>query len=164
MHILNAKQFSPEQLEALFVRADELRHQATNPFNRKAMAQTFNGKQLCSLFYQPSTRTRLSFETAAAKLGLSVISTENALESSSAVKSESLEDTIKVLNEYHYDIIVLRHPETGSAVRASKVSRTPIINAGDGQGEHPTQALLDLYTIRQQTGRLNKLTLCPLRN
>jgi aspartate carbamoyltransferase catalytic subunit len=109
------------------------------------------------LFYEPSTRTRLSFESATVKLGIGVVSTENAREFSSAIKGETIEDTIKVINGYGFDIIVLRHHEVGAAARAAAVSTVPIINAGDGKGEHPTQALLDAYTIRQNHGRLEGL-------
>jgi aspartate carbamoyltransferase catalytic subunit len=105
-------------------------------------------KIVATLFYEPSTRTRLSFESAAQRLGAGIISTENAGEFSSASKGETLEDTIRTVSGYA-DAIVLRHPEIGSAERAAKVSNVPVINAGDGSGEHPTQALLDLSTITQ---------------
>jgi aspartate carbamoyltransferase catalytic subunit len=109
---------------------------------------------MASLFYEPSTRTRFSFESAMLKLGGSVISTENAKEFSSAAKGESLEDSIKVTGNYA-DVIVLRHFEEGASLKASQVSPVPIINAGDGRGQHPTQALLDIYTIQKELGRLN---------
>jgi len=101
---------------------------------------------MASLYYDPSTRTRLSFESAMIKVGGQYISTENASQFSSAIKGESLEDTIRIVNLYS-DVIVLRHPQKGASQIASHVSDAPIINAGDGNGEHPTQALLDLYTI-----------------
>lgn len=101
---------------------------------------------LATIFYEPSTRTRLSFETAIQNLGANLLTTENAGEFSSAIKGESIEDTIKVINAYA-DGIVIRHPEAGAAKRAADVSSVPIFNAGDGAGEHPTQALLDMYTI-----------------
>jgi aspartate carbamoyltransferase catalytic subunit len=113
---------------------------------------------LFSVFYEPSTRTRMSFSAAAQHLGMSVVVTENAKEFSSAIKGESLEDTIRVLGEYFPDVIALRHHENGAAERAAKVSTVPIINAGDGSGQHPTQALLDLYTIHQALGRIEDLT------
>jgi len=106
------------------------------------------------LFYEPSTRTRLSFESAMIKLGGRVISTENAKEFSSAVKGESIEDSIRVISKYS-DCIVLRHNEKGAALKASKVSSVPIINAGCGKGQHPTQALLDIYTIYKEIQRLD---------
>jgi len=158
MHILSVDQFEQSWLEQLFNRADELREMDHDKKGRQDLAALHVGKQLCSLFYEPSTRTRLSFETAAVKLGMGVVSTENAREFSSAAKGETIEDTVKVLNEYHYDAIVLRHHETGAARQAADVSRSPIINAGDGKGEHPTQALLDMYTIYRKFGRLDNLT------
>jgi aspartate carbamoyltransferase catalytic subunit len=156
MHVLAVTQYTHVQLDLLFARADELRNQSTS-IQRKELAELHKGRQLCSLFYEPSTRTRLSFEAAAVKLGMGVVSTENAREFSSAAKGETIEDTIRVLDAYKFDIIVLRHHETGAAARAAAVSETPIINAGDGKGEHPTQALLDAYTIYRQFGRLDNL-------
>ncbi len=146
-HIIESQQFSPDVLFKLFKRADELR--IKTDFCLK-------GKILATLFYEPSTRTRLSFESAMLKLGGNVISTENAKEFSSAVKGESLADTIRIVSEY-CDCIVIRHHETGAAFEASKVSSVPIINAGDGKGQHPTQALLDMYTIYREFGRLDNL-------
>jgi aspartate carbamoyltransferase catalytic subunit len=156
-HVLTAAQFTPEQLEILFQKADEFKEQSSDLQLRKKLARRHEGRQLCSLFYEPSTRTRLSFESATVKLGIGVVSTENAREFSSAIKGETIEDTIKVINGYGFDIIVLRHHEVGAAARAAAVSTVPIINAGDGKGEHPTQALLDAYTIRQNHGRLEGL-------
>lgn len=101
---------------------------------------------MASLFYESSTRTRFSFESAMLRLGGSVITTENAREFSSAAKGESLSDSTRIMNGYA-DVIVMRHNEAGSASRAAEVSTIPIINAGDGAGQHPTQALLDMYTI-----------------
>eukprot|EP01023_Acetabularia_acetabulum_P013954 TRINITY_DN16824_c0_g1_i1.p1 TRINITY_DN16824_c0_g1~~TRINITY_DN16824_c0_g1_i1.p1 ORF type:complete len:337 (+),score=41.97 TRINITY_DN16824_c0_g1_i1:320-1330(+) len=106
-------------------------------------------------FYEPSTRTRLSFEAAMMKLGGQVISTEQAANFSSAAKGETLQDTIRTVEGYS-DLIVIRHPESGSAKAAAEVAAVPIISAGDGPGEHPTQALLDLYTIRQEIGSLDE--------
>ena len=112
---------------------------------------------MISLFYEPSTRTRVSFESGAVKMGIGVVSTENAGEFSSAAKGETLEDTIRVLGEYNVDLLVMRHHETGAAARAAAVapSHMSVINAGDGKGEHPTQALLDAYTIREHLDRLS---------
>jgi aspartate carbamoyltransferase catalytic subunit len=158
MHILSAEQFDPPALEIIFDEASALREADNAGYgSRRELATRHIGKQLCSLFYEPSTRTRLSFEQAATKFGVGVVSTENAGEFSSAAKGETIEDTIKVLNEYNFDAIVLRHPETGSANKAATVSTVPIINAGDGKGEHPTQALLDMYTIQTTQGRLDNL-------
>ena len=111
---------------------------------------------MASLFYESSTRTRFSFESAMLRLGGSVITTENAREFSSAAKGESLADSIRIINGYA-DVIVMRHNEAGSAVRAAEVSTIPIINAGDGAGQHPTQALLDIYTIVDAFPDLNNL-------
>ena len=114
------------------------------------------GVILAALFYEPSTRTRFSFEAAMHRLGGQVLTAENATRASSAAKGESLEDAIRVLSGYA-DAIVLRHPEVGAATRAGHVASVPVINAGDGAGHHPTQALLDLYTIRKELGRLDHL-------
>jgi aspartate carbamoyltransferase catalytic subunit len=111
---------------------------------------------VAALFYEPSTRTRFSFEAAVNRLGGRVMSAENASKASSSAKGESLEDAIRVIGGYA-DAIVLRHPEVGAAERAARVSEVPVINAGDGPGHHPTQALLDLYTIRKELGRLDHL-------
>ena len=122
------------------------------PSEKLALTRLHHGKTLFSVFYEPSTRTRMSFGAAAQHLGMSVVATENAREFSSAVKGESLEDTIRVLCEYYPDVIALRHYEVGAAERAARHSPVPIINAGDGAGQHPTQAVLDLYTIHQALG------------
>ncbi len=156
-HILSIEQFDSAQLEALFTESDQFRDQMANPEQRRELATRYAGHQLCSLFYEPSTRTRFSFEKAGANFGMTTIGTENAREFSSAAKGETLEDTIRVLNEYGFDIIVLRHHETGATTRAASISEIPIINAGDGAGEHPTQALLDGYTIFREFGRLDNL-------
>jgi aspartate carbamoyltransferase catalytic subunit len=109
------------------------------------------GRVVAMIFYEPSTRTRLSFDTAAQLQGARVIGTESAGHFSSATKGETLEDSIRVIGGYA-DAIILRHPELGAAARAAAVSPVPIINAGDGNGEHPTQALLDLFTIVEKIG------------
>lgn len=109
---------------------------------------------MASLFYEPSTRTRFSFESAMLRLGGGVITTENAGEFSSASKGETLEDTIRIINHYA-DVIVMRHTEKGASARAAAVSGVPVINAGDGPGQHPTQALLDLYTIKKEIGKID---------
>jgi aspartate carbamoyltransferase catalytic subunit len=109
---------------------------------------------MAALFYEPSTRTRLSFDAAMLRLGGQTMGTDNAREFSSAAKGETLEDTIRIVSGYA-DVIVLRHYEEGAAKRASTVSSVPIINAGDGPGQHPTQALLDLYTIRDELDRID---------
>lgn len=153
-HILSAGQFTPEQIEVIFRRADEMKDAFHN--DRAKLAETHRGRLVATLFYEPSTRTRLSFEAAAQCQGMGVLSTENAGEFSSAVKGETIEDTIKVVSRYA-DVVVMRHKENGAAERAAAVSKVPIMNAGDGTGEHPTQSLLDLYTIREAKGRLDNL-------
>lgn len=144
-HIIESQQFDQELLEKLFKRADA---------HLKNKHRPLRGKIMASLFYEPSTRTRFSFESAMLRLGGSVISTENAKEFSSAAKGETLEDSIRVIGNYA-DVIVLRHFEEGASRRASLASTVPVINAGDGGGQHPTQALLDLYTIKKEIGEID---------
>lgn len=157
MNILSVEQFDQKYLEKLFDLANSLEVKLKDPKETKKLSEKYGDKQLCTLFYEPSTRTRLSFETAAQKLGMGVVSTENAGGFSSAAKGETLEDTINVINQYKVCAVVIRHPETGAADKAAAVSKVPIINAGDGKGEHPTQALLDAYTIKKEFGRLDNL-------
>jgi aspartate carbamoyltransferase catalytic subunit len=150
-HVIEAQQFDSPTLLLLFDTAVKMEQVVarggTSDFERRIMA---------TLFYEPSTRTRFSFETAMHRLGGQVISTENAAEFSSVAKGETLEDTIQILNGYA-DVIVLRHYEVGAAKRAAAVSKAPVINAGDGAGQHPTQSLLDLYTIRKEIGTIDGL-------
>lgn len=119
-------------------------------------ADRLRGRLLATVFYEPSTRTRFSFEAAMHRLGGQVLSAENALTASSAAKGESLEDAMRVIGQYA-DAIVLRHPEVGAVDRAAQAAEVPVLSAGDGPGHHPTQALLDLYTIRKELGRLDHL-------
>jgi aspartate carbamoyltransferase catalytic subunit len=149
-NIIEAQQFDKEFLFELFSDADNLRKKPEN------YSHYLHRKILATLFYEPSTRTRLSFETAMLRLGGGVVSTENAKEFSSAIKGESMEDTVRVIQGYA-DAIVIRHYEEGTARRAAAVSRVPIINAGDGKGQHPTQALLDVYTLYREFGRVDNL-------
>ena len=114
------------------------------------------GRVLATVFFEPSTRTRFSFEASMHRLGGQVLSAENAGRASSAAKGESLEDTVRVISGYA-DAIVLRHPEVGAPDRAATVAEVPVISAGDGAGHHPTQALLDVYTIKKELGRLDHL-------
>src|SRR5437773_2660979 len=150
-HVIEAQQFDPATLAELFQVTEEMEGVVAD-----GGVLDYQKRVMATLFYEPSTRTRFSFETAMLRLGGRVISTENAREFSSVSKGETLEDTIRILNGYA-DVIVLRHSEVGSAARAAAVSRVPIINGGDGIGQHPTQALLDLYTIRKELGRLSDL-------
>ena len=115
-----------------------------------------DGKILATLFYEPSTRTRLSFESAMARLGGSLVSVAEAKTSSSAAKGETLFDTGKMIEGYAH-VVVIRHPEKGSAAELARGASIPVFNGGDGAGEHPTQALLDLYTIRREKGSLDGL-------
>ena len=153
-HVISVKQFVKDKgmLESLLEEAQKLESGAV-----KSAGGILKGKIVATLFYEPSTRTRLSFESAAQRLGAGIISTENAGEFSSAAKGETLEDSILTINGYA-DAIVLRHPDKGSAYAASQVSAVPIINAGDGIGEHPTQALLDLYSIQQAKSSIDGLS------
>jgi aspartate carbamoyltransferase catalytic subunit len=151
-HILTGKQFADRNLlDKILAKAAELQSADENGQMPKPLA----GKILATIFYETSTRTRLSFEAAALKLGAGTISMADA-KTSSASKGESLEDAVKVISGYS-DVVVLRHPENGAAGRASKVSSVPVINAGDGFSEHPTQALLDLYTMQKELGKIDGL-------
>lgn len=156
-HVLEAQQFTPALLETIFRRAAEFQSLLENKQQNKHLGGVLEGRMLFNIFYEPSTRTRMSFGAAAQHLGMEVITTENAREFSSSAKGETLEDTIRVMCEYKPDVIVLRHHETDAAKHAAAVSTVPIINAGDGMGQHPTQALLDLYTIQKELGSLSNL-------
>lgn len=147
-HVIESQQFSRTLLEDLFARAEDIKREPHHFIGRLA------GQVMAALFYEPSTRTRLSFEAAMLRLGGQTMGTDNAREFSSAAKGETLEDTIRIVSGYA-DVIVLRHNEAGAARRAAAVSDVPIINAGDGPGQHPTQALLDLYTIRAELSKVD---------
>ena len=151
-HVVEAQQFNRELLTEIFAVTKEMEEvvsvYGSSILNRRIMA---------TLFYEPSTRTRLSFESAMVRLGGSVVTTESAREFSSAAKGETLEDTIRIVEGYA-DVIVLRHYEGGSARRAAEVASVPVLNAGDGPGQHPTQALLDVYTIQKEIGRLDGIS------
>jgi aspartate carbamoyltransferase catalytic subunit len=152
-HIIEAQQFDVPTLSRLMETTQEMEQVVL-----RGGTSQFHGRIMATLFYEPSTRTRFSFETAMQRLGGSVISTENADEFSSVAKGETLEDTVRILNGYA-DVLVIRHYEVGSAKRAASVSRIPVINAGDGAGQHPTQALLDLYTIHKEIGAIDGLSI-----
>jgi aspartate carbamoyltransferase catalytic subunit len=155
-HILSVAQFKLEDLAYIFDVAEEFRLMV----KRVGSLEILKGYILANLFYEPSTRTSSSFIAAIQRLGGTVIPI-NEVRYSSVSKGESLPDTIRTLEAYA-DVIVLRHHEVGSAALAAKYARKPIINAGDGIGEHPTQALLDLYTILQERGRVSGLTVTML--
>jgi aspartate carbamoyltransferase catalytic subunit len=155
-HILAVSQFTRTDLDYIFAVAAEMRTMV----ERVGTFDLLKGKILANLFYEPSTRTASSFTAAMERLGGSVIPI-NEVRYSSVAKGESLPDTVRTL-ECYSDVIVLRHPETGAAATAAHYLRKPLINAGDGTGEHPTQALLDLFTIREELGRLDGLTVTML--
>jgi aspartate carbamoyltransferase len=156
--IISVKQFKREDLEYVFGVAHEMRGMV----ERVGTFDLLKGKILANLFYEPSTRTSSSFTAAMERLGGSVIPI-NEVKYSSVSKGESLPDTIRTL-ECYADVIVLRHPETGSAAIAAKAARKPVINAGDGIGEHPTQALLDTFTIFEElnAGNVDGMTVTML--
>eukprot|EP00210_Caulerpa_lentillifera_P002223 g2136.t1 len=169
-HVLEAQQFSRESLQTIFKTAKEMECVQRNTTE----ARQLEGYIMATLFYEPSTRTRLSFESAMTRLGGTVLTTESAGEYSSAAKGETLEgehwicekpdtpvlsvDTIRTIEGYS-DVIVLRHNLAGSAKNAANAASIPIINAGDGPGQHPTQALLDVYTIERELGRLDNFSI-----
>lgn len=153
-HVVESQQFSKETLRRVFEVAREMEDVKPNTDESRQL----QGAIMSTLFYEPSTRTRLSFESAMARLGGTVLSTESAGEYSSAAKGETLEDTIRTVEGYA-DTIVLRHFQAGAAKRAAAAASVPIINAGDGPGQHPTQALLDVYTIQREIGRLDNFTI-----
>ncbi|MBI2547008.1 MAG: aspartate carbamoyltransferase [Candidatus Aenigmarchaeota archaeon] len=151
-HILEAQQFNRDWLEnELFPDTEKMREVADS-----GGSNLLKGRRVITFFYEPSTRTRASFEIATKLLGGDVIfSTENAKEFSSAARGESIEDTVRVLCGFGPHAIVLRSDEEGMAKRAADYSSVPIINAGDGTGQHPTQALLDIYTIKKELGEVD---------
>ena len=150
-HLMNPLDFSVEELERLFDLADDIEK------NPGKYEEKCKGKKLATCFYEPSTRTRLSFESAMLNLGGSVIGFSDA-NSSSASKGESVSDTIRVISCFA-DICAMRHPKEGAAMVAASKSSIPVINAGDGGHQHPTQTLTDLLTIRSLKGRLDHFTI-----
>lgn len=156
-HVVESQQFTVPLLMELFERTRGMERIVA-----KGGTLEYQHKIMACLFYEPSTRTRLSFEAAMYRLGGRVCSTEQARIFSSEVAGEQLEDTIRIVGGYA-DVIVLRHHEKGGAARAASVSRVPVINAGDGSGgQHPTQALLDLYTIFRERRSLDGLTIAMI--
>ena len=150
--ILHANQFSKKDIDVIIKNASFFEKE----FKKREFLTLLKGKILATLFFEPSTRTRLSFETAMQRLGGRVISVASA-ESSSAAKGETVADTARTVAQYA-DAIVIRHPRLGSAKEAADAVPIPVINAGDGAGQHPTQALLDIYTIYKELGSLKNLT------
>ena len=150
-HLIDPLDFSVEEIDSLLALAGDI------AADRTKYAEVCHGKKLATLFYEPSTRTRLSFEAAMLNLGGSVLGFATA-DSSSATKGESIADTIRVISCYA-DICAMRHPKEGAPLRAARYSGIPVINAGDGGHQHPTQTLTDLMTIRRRKGRLGNLTI-----
>lgn len=148
-HILHGNQLSKEDLDKIMQVADEFEQ----GLEKGQTYDLMKGKVLAALFFEPSTRTRLSFESAMLRLGGGIISVASGA-TSSAAKGESIGDTALTVSQYA-DVIVIRHPQIGSAGEAAEVATVPVINAGDGAGQHPTQALLDVYTIQKEIGRLD---------
>jgi aspartate carbamoyltransferase len=151
--ILHGNQFSKKDIDAIIKNASYFEKE----LKKKDSLNLLKGKILATLFYEPSTRTRLSFEAAMQRLGGGVISM-GSVESSSVAKGETLVDTVRTVSQYA-DVIVVRHPRLGSAKEAADATPIPVINAGDGAGQHPTQALLDIYTIHKELGSLKNLTI-----
>jgi aspartate carbamoyltransferase catalytic subunit len=151
--ILDGAQFSREDLEHIMAVSDSLRAQLKD----RPSLDLLKGYVLATLFFEPSTRTRLSFETAMHRLGGGVVGFSSA-ESSSTAKGETLADTIRTVDQYA-DLIAMRHPQIGSAKEAAAVAKAPVLNGGDGAGQHPTQALLDLYTVKHERGQVDGTTI-----
>lgn len=150
-HLMSPLDFTTKELEDLFILAGDIEH------NPAKYAHACDGRILATCFYEPSTRTRLSFESAMTRLGGRIIGFSDAA-SSSATKGESVSDTIRVISCYA-DICAMRHPKEGAPMVAAEKSEVPVINAGDGGHQHPTQTLTDLLTIRSLKGRLDNLTI-----
>ena len=153
-NIISASQFNKNEVEKILARTAQMEEDC----KKGNVEQVLKDKIIACIFFEPSTRTRLSFEAAALKLGAKVISAENAAENSSAYKGESIEDTTKILCAYA-DLVVIRHPKAFILEAAAKVATVPLINAGDGANQHPTQGFLDLYTIKKEHGRLTNLNI-----
>ena len=153
--LLDCKEFTKESLNELLALAKKIKE---NPEN---YTEELKNKVIAVMFFEPSTRTIMSFEAAIQRLGGKMIVTENGKSNSSATKGETLEDTIKVLDKYA-DAIIMRHSRDDAAIVADKVSRVPIINAGSGKAEHPTQALLDVFTIMNKRGSVDGTKLAIL--
>lgn len=151
-NILSTKALSKSEIEKILETAEKFLPHA----NKEETSDLLKGKMMASLFYEPSTRTKLSFETAMQRLGGSVVSVVG-IESSSLAKGETLSDTAKVVATYA-DVIAVRHPKPGAPREMADAVDIPVLNAGDGAGEHPTQALLDLFTVKNERGKIDGLT------
>lgn len=158
-HVIESQQFTVPMLMELFNLADSMERIVA-----RGGTGDYSNKIMASLFYEHSTRTRFSFESAMLRLGGKVLATENADRFSSVMHGETLEDTVRVVSNFS-DVIVLRHNEIGGAARAASVSSVPVINAGDGKGgQHPTQALLDLYTIQREIKTIDGVKIAMVGN
>ncbi len=153
--LVSINDFTNEEIESVLDLADQM----NSALEQGRQIEVCHGQDMATLFYEPSTRTRGSFERAMHKLGGNVISFPEAQTTSSAAKGEIIADTIRVLGSYA-DIIVIRHPWEGTARVAADYARVPVINAGDGAHEHPTQTLCDLYTMKKERGEIKGLTVC----
>jgi aspartate carbamoyltransferase catalytic subunit len=154
--IISIRDLSKQEIEVILKKAEDMEE----ALNKGEILDIMKGKVLATLFFEPSTRTRLSFSAAMHRLGGSVIGFEG-IQQTSIAKGESLADTIRAVEKY-CDIIVIRHPKEGAARFAAEISKRPVINAGDGANQHPTQALLDLYTIRKLKGSIENLNVTLL--
>src|SRR3989344_6562075 len=156
-HILTGQQFADKSLiKKIFKKARELEEKD----KKGKVPKLLSGKVIATVFYETSTRTRMSFESAALKLGAGVLSMADP-KTSSASKGENLEDSAKIISGYS-DLLVLRHPENGAVEMVASVVNIPVMNAGDGFNEHPTQALLDLYAIEKELGKIDGLKIAFL--
>ena len=153
-NIISASQFNKIEIDKILARASKMEEEC----KKHKVKQILKDKIIACIFFEPSTRTRLSFEGAALKLGAKIISAENAMENSSAYKGETTEDTTKILCCYA-DLVIIRHPQAFTLDAAAKVATVPLINAGDGANQHPSQGFLDLYTIKKEQGRLTNLNI-----
>lgn len=154
MHIISTKNMPRQEIDAILDLALRFEDEARGLRPSNLLA----GKVLCTLFYEPSTRTRLSFEAAMVRLGGQVLAVADAMRTSSAWKGESIGDTVRTIQNYA-DAIAMRSPVSGAAAEAARYAQIPILNAGDGMNEHPTQALLDLLTIKREAGSIDGVTL-----
>lgn len=150
-HVLEVRQFDRPWLDMFFQHTERMYEIAAS-----GGSQRLDGRIMATVFFEPSTRTRLSFESAMTRLGGSVLSAEDAGATSSVTKGETIEDMARIVEAYA-DLLVIRHPESGAVTRAAAVVGVPVINAGDGPHEHPTQALLDVYTIHRELGGIDRL-------
>lgn len=156
--IISTKNITRNQMNLLFKQSTEIEKEMNKNSYLNRFSHKLEGRTLGNLFYEPSTRTRLSFESAMKKLGGNVVGFDSS-EGASVRKGESLADTVRTIEKYYTDIIVLRHPLDGSAQLAAEFVDVPLINGGDGSNEHPTQTLLDLYSIWKNKGRIDGLNM-----